>query len=64
VSLSDSADLAYRSRAIIITVAGNVKYTIDGEAITVGVPIGVIPFVADRLWQNGTTATIGGYYPW
>lgn len=55
---SDSADLAYNTRALVVGVAGNVKLTDpDGNTDTFALPSGVIPIRAQRIWSTGTTAT-------
>jgi hypothetical protein len=55
---SDSADLPFNTRALVVGVAGNVKLTDpDGNTDTFALPAGVIPIRAQRIWSTGTTAT-------
>lgn len=55
---SDSADLPYNTRALIVGVAGNVKLTDpDGNTDTFALPAGQLSVRAQRIWATGTTAT-------
>ena len=59
VTPSDSVDLTdgYCS-AICIAVAGDLKITdIEGNAVTLTLPVGWHPIGAQRIWATGTTAT-------
>ena len=58
ITPSDSTDLAVNVRAIVIAVAGDIKVTrVDGTAVTLTVPAGLLPIRATRVWATGTTAT-------
>lgn len=55
---SDSADLPFNTRALIVGVAGNVQLTDpSGNTGTFALPAGVIPIRAQRIWATSTTAT-------
>lgn len=55
---SDSADLPFNTRALIVGVAGNVQLTDpDGVTGTYALPAGVIPIRVQRVWSTSTTAT-------
>lgn len=55
---SDSADLAYETRWLIVGGAGNVQLTDpDGNTATFALPVGVFPIRAQRIWSTSTTAT-------
>ena len=55
---SDSADLPYNTRALIVGAAGNVKLTDpDGNTDTFALPAGFHAIRAQRIWSTGTTAT-------
>ena len=59
ITPSDTADLAYVSRALNDAASGSVRVTTkDGDIATVFVAAG-IPFPArvKRVWSTGTTAT-------
>jgi hypothetical protein len=59
VTPSDSADLAFVSRALNVAVAGPVRLTtLGGDTVTVQIAAGIaFPVRAQRVWQTGTTAT-------
>lgn len=60
VTPSDSADLAYTTRAIFVGGAGALKVRmLSGEDVVfTGVTAGtVLPIHAIRVWSSGTTAT-------
>ena len=55
---SDTVDLPFNTRWLIVGVAGNVKLTDPaGNTDTFALPAGVIPIRAQRIWLTGTTAT-------
>lgn len=65
VTPSDTLELAHPSRAIRVTVAGNVKITgADGVATVCAFAAGETrPIRAHLIWATGTTATgIEGMY--
>lgn len=54
----DNADLAVNTRALCLAVGGTVKLNkLDGSAVTLTLPAGVIPIRVRRIWSAGTTAT-------
>jgi hypothetical protein len=64
VTPSDVTDLAYVSRAILISVAGNIKVDTRGTdkypgqtGVVIAVPAGVIPLRVSRIYATSTTAT-------
>ena len=60
VTPSDSVDLAIASRALYIGVSGDVRVDMQGggAAVTfVGVPVGILPIRASRVYATSTTAT-------
>lgn len=59
VTPSDSADLAYVSRAFHVGTAGDVTVTtLSGEKVTItGATAGWHPIRVTRIWATGTTAT-------
>lgn len=60
VTPSDAEDLAYDTRCIHITVAGNVKITtVGGQTITAAFAVGTHACRIRRIWNTGKTATIG-----
>lgn len=55
---SDSADLPFNTRMLIVGVAGNVQLTDpDGNTATFALPAGQFAVRAQRIWLAGTTAT-------
>jgi hypothetical protein len=58
VTPNDSADLASRVRALMVTSAGSLRLTrIDGTVVNLTVPAGTLPIVAIRVHATGTSAT-------
>lgn len=58
VTPSDSTDLDYTTKGITIAAAGTVKVTrLDGETVTLTLPIGRHSMRCTRIWYTGTTAT-------
>ena len=58
VAPSDTVDLAVNTRKICLAVGGDVKvHKLDGSAVTLTLPAGVIPIRVRRIWATGTTAT-------
>lgn len=62
VSPSDSTDLTTYARALYIGVTGDVKVILaddlDSNPVTFKAhPVGYLPAVVRRVYQNGTTAT-------
>jgi hypothetical protein len=58
VSPSDTGDLPFVPRAIIVGAAGSLRVTqINGEIKTITyVPVGYNPIRMTRIWATGTTA--------
>lgn len=58
VTPSDSTDLAYVTRALIVANGGVMKVTsLAGEVVTITVPAGVLPIRVTRVWAAGLTAS-------
>lgn len=58
VTTSDSVDLTYASRGLIIATAGDLKVTtLGGNTVVLTLPAGVIPLMVTRVWTTSTTAT-------
>ncbi|MEJ2816383.1 hypothetical protein [Caulobacter sp. CCG-8] len=58
VTPDNANDLAVFTRAICLAVGGDVKvHKLDGTAVTLTLPAGVIPIRVRRIWSIGTTAT-------
>ena len=62
---SDTVDLATPTRAIFVTVAGNIVITLidDTDETSVTIPVSanaIYPLNIKRLWSTGTTATLFG----
>jgi hypothetical protein len=58
VTPSNTVDLTYVSRALVIGTAGDVKVTtLGGETVTLpAVPAGILPLRVTRVFATGTTA--------
>ena len=55
ISTSDSQDLPYITRALLLGVAGNVKVTyMNGDIDTVPLQAGFNPLQVVRVWTTGT----------
>ena len=64
VTCSDTANLPNgRCRALWIGVAGTIKLTVAPEdpAVTLVVPVGMLPVEASRVWSTGTDAGMRAY---
>ena len=59
---SDANDLAVKPRALHVSVAGNIKYTISGVTVTEAYEIGWHPIRPDRIFVTGTTATLTAWW--
>lgn len=58
VTPNDGTDLTYVTRGLIIATAGTLKISlIDGTAVTITAPVGILPIRVARVWATGTTAT-------
>lgn len=58
VTPNDSADLDFITRALMVANAGTLKVTqMNGVAVTITVPAGILPIRVARVWSTGTTAT-------
>lgn len=58
VTPSDSVDLDYVTRALIIANGGVIKVSpMNGAAVTLTVPAGVLPIRVTRVWAAGLTAS-------
>lgn len=67
VTTSDTAEMEYVSRGLMIQTAGNIKVQMRDAAIdspvVLAVPAGFLPLRVRQVWTTGTTAT-GLSYTW
>lgn len=64
VTCSDTADLPKgRCRGLWVSVAGTIKITVDpgDPAVSITVPVGLVPIEASRVWSTGTDAGVRSY---
>lgn len=58
ITPSDSADVAYVTRAVYLNIGGDLKVTtLGGETVTMPLGAGWHPIRLTRIWATGTTAT-------
>lgn len=55
---NDAVDLPFKPRALHVSIAGNIKYTIGTFTHTEAFEVGWHPIRIDRLWAASLTATL------